>query len=61
MQHLYFLRINGKRINMKIQILSLLILAASCTGALHAAETERPAQQAIAELINAPVDGKDFI
>lgn len=61
MQHLYFLRINGKRINMKIQILSLLILAASCTGALHAAETKRPAQQAIAELMNAPVDGKIFI
>ena len=46
---------------MKIQILSLLILAASCTGALHAAETERPAQQAITELMNAPVDGKIFI
>lgn len=46
---------------MKIQILSLLILAASCTCALHAAETARPAQQAIAELMNDPVDGKNFI
>ena len=46
---------------MKTQILSLLILAASCTCALHAAETARPAQQAIAELMNDPVDGKNFI
>lgn len=46
---------------MKIQILSLLILAASCTGTLHAAETDCPAQQAIEELINDSVDGKNFI